>query len=112
MSLLLSTVQNRLKNDAAGCRILVLLRSRKYSKAVFVSTYMSVTGPHVCLNVSKETIYFISKELIQLCIYLQDGRADVVANDAGDRVTPAIVAYSKNEEVPFSSFLYIEISIT
>ena len=46
-----------------------------------------------------------------MCIYLQDGRADVVANDAGDRVTPAIVAYSKNEEVPFSSFLYIEISI-
>uniref|UniRef100_A0A8C6D2C6 Heat shock protein family A (Hsp70) member 14 n=1 Tax=Moschus moschiferus TaxID=68415 RepID=A0A8C6D2C6_MOSMO len=29
----------------------------------------------------------------------KDGRADVVANDAGDRVTPAIVAYSKNEEV-------------
>ncbi|EMP34706.1 Heat shock 70 kDa protein 14, partial [Chelonia mydas] len=28
-----------------------------------------------------------------------DGRADVVANDAGDRVTPAVVAYSKNEEV-------------
>ncbi|XP_060253365.1 heat shock 70 kDa protein 14 isoform X9 [Ovis aries] len=30
---------------------------------------------------------------------LMDGRADVVANDAGDRVTPAIVAYSKHEEV-------------
>lgn len=29
----------------------------------------------------------------------KDGRADVVANDAGDRVTPAIVAYSENEEV-------------
>nr|XP_032655867.1 heat shock 70 kDa protein 14 [Chelonoidis abingdonii] len=29
----------------------------------------------------------------------KDGRADVVANDAGDRVTPAVVAYSKNEEV-------------
>ncbi|XP_038597423.1 heat shock 70 kDa protein 14 [Tachyglossus aculeatus] len=29
----------------------------------------------------------------------KDGRADVVANDAGDRVTPAIVAYSDNEEV-------------
>uniref|UniRef100_K7GDF1 Heat shock 70 kDa protein 14 n=1 Tax=Pelodiscus sinensis TaxID=13735 RepID=K7GDF1_PELSI len=28
-----------------------------------------------------------------------DGRADVIANDAGDRVTPAVVAYSKNEEV-------------
>ncbi|KAM8803600.1 heat shock 70 kDa protein 14 isoform 1-T1 [Rhynchonycteris naso] len=29
----------------------------------------------------------------------KDGRADVVANDAGDRVTPAIVAYLENEEV-------------
>uniref|UniRef100_A0A8C8RWA3 Heat shock protein family A (Hsp70) member 14 n=1 Tax=Pelusios castaneus TaxID=367368 RepID=A0A8C8RWA3_9SAUR len=29
----------------------------------------------------------------------KDGRADVVANDAGDRVTPAVVAYSNNEEV-------------
>lgn len=33
--------------------------------------------------------------------FLQDGRADVVANDAGDRVTPAVVAYSENEEVLF-----------
>lgn len=30
---------------------------------------------------------------------LQDGRADVVANDAGDRVTPAVVAFSESEEV-------------
>lgn len=29
----------------------------------------------------------------------KDGRAGVVANDAGDRVTPAVVAYSDNEEV-------------
>ncbi|XP_027449175.1 heat shock 70 kDa protein 14 isoform X2 [Callorhinus ursinus] len=29
----------------------------------------------------------------------KDGRADVVANDAGDRVTPAVVAYIENEEV-------------
>ncbi|NXQ96037.1 HSP7E protein, partial [Sagittarius serpentarius] len=29
----------------------------------------------------------------------QDGRADVVANDAGDRVTPAVVAFSESEEV-------------
>lgn len=35
--------------------------------------------------------------------FLQDGRADVVANDAGDRVTPAIVAFSENEEVIFFS---------
>lgn len=30
---------------------------------------------------------------------LQDGRADVVANDAGDRVTPAVVAFTESEEV-------------
>uniref|UniRef100_A0A8I5NS48 Heat shock 70 kDa protein 14 n=1 Tax=Papio anubis TaxID=9555 RepID=A0A8I5NS48_PAPAN len=29
----------------------------------------------------------------------KDGRAGVVANDAGDRVTPAVVAYSENEEI-------------
>nr|XP_020653423.1 heat shock 70 kDa protein 14 isoform X1 [Pogona vitticeps] len=29
----------------------------------------------------------------------KDGRADVVANDAGDRVTPTVVAFSENEEV-------------
>ncbi|KAK7916491.1 hypothetical protein WMY93_012252 [Mugilogobius chulae] len=29
----------------------------------------------------------------------KDGRADVVANDAGDRVTPAIVAYRDNEQI-------------
>lgn len=29
----------------------------------------------------------------------KDGWAGVVANDAGDRVTPAVVAYSKNEDV-------------
>lgn len=33
----------------------------------------------------------------------------MVANDAGDRVTPAVVAYSENEEVLFSSFLYLDI---
>lgn len=33
-----------------------------------------------------------------LC-YFQDGRADVVANDAGDRVTPAVVAYRDTEQV-------------
>lgn len=34
----------------------------------------------------------------------------MVANDAGDRVTPAVVAYTENEEVLFPSFLYFEIS--
>ncbi|KAF3818707.1 hypothetical protein GH733_012124, partial [Mirounga leonina] len=36
---------------------------------------------------------------ISLAFKCQDGRADVVANDAGDRVTPAVVAYTENEEV-------------
>lgn len=43
-------------------------------------------------------------------IFLQDGRADVVANDAGDRVTPAVVAYSENEEVLFPSYFCFVIS--
>ncbi|XP_054608403.1 heat shock 70 kDa protein 14 [Dunckerocampus dactyliophorus] len=30
---------------------------------------------------------------------LKDGRADVIANDAGDRVTPAVVAYRDNEQL-------------
>ncbi|WP_411024367.1 Hsp70 family protein, partial [Salmonella sp. s58760] len=29
----------------------------------------------------------------------KDGRADVVANDAGDRVTPAVVAYRETEQI-------------
>ncbi|XP_061618754.1 heat shock 70 kDa protein 14 [Phyllopteryx taeniolatus] len=29
----------------------------------------------------------------------KDGRADVIANDAGDRVTPAVVAYRDNEQL-------------
>uniref|UniRef100_A0A667YAK6 Heat shock protein 14 n=1 Tax=Myripristis murdjan TaxID=586833 RepID=A0A667YAK6_9TELE len=31
--------------------------------------------------------------------FVQDGRADVVANDAGDRVTPAVVAYTDTEQI-------------
>lgn len=34
-----------------------------------------------------------------MSLFPQDGRADVVANDAGDRVTPAVVAFSESEEV-------------
>ena len=30
---------------------------------------------------------------------LQDGHAEVVANDAGDRVTPAIVAFTDHDKV-------------
>uniref|UniRef100_H3BVL9 Uncharacterized protein n=1 Tax=Tetraodon nigroviridis TaxID=99883 RepID=H3BVL9_TETNG len=30
---------------------------------------------------------------------VQDGRAEVVANDAGDRITPAVVAYRDDEQV-------------
>lgn len=30
---------------------------------------------------------------------LQDGKIDVIANDLGDRTTPAVVAFSENEKV-------------
>lgn len=32
-------------------------------------------------------------------VRVQDGRAEVVANDAGDRITPAVVAYRDDEQV-------------
>lgn len=32
-------------------------------------------------------------------LYAQDDKADVVANDAGDRVTPAVVAFTETEQV-------------
>ncbi|RXM99130.1 Heat shock 70 kDa protein 14, partial [Acipenser ruthenus] len=31
--------------------------------------------------------------------HTQDGRADVIANDSGDRVTPAVVAYREREQI-------------
>lgn len=40
------------------------------------------------------------KPKLSLCLFvIQDGRADVVANDAGDRVTSAVVAYRDDEQV-------------
>lgn len=36
----------------------------------------------------------------------QDGRAEVVANDAGDRITPAVVAYRDDEQVFFFFFIF------
>lgn len=38
---------------------------------------------------------------VMLC-FVQDGRAEVVANDAGDRVTPAVVAYRDTEQVTYN----------
>lgn len=35
----------------------------------------------------------------------QDGRAEVVANDAGDRVTPAVVGYRDTEKVQCELYL-------
>ena len=32
-------------------------------------------------------------------IYLQDGKTDVIADDSGDRVTPAMVAFTETEQV-------------
>ncbi|KAF5928708.1 hypothetical protein HPG69_008496 [Diceros bicornis minor] len=53
---------------------------------------MAAIGVHLGCTSACVAVY-------KLCVFLQDGRADVVANDAGDRVTPAVVAYSENEEV-------------
>ena len=36
---------------------------------------------------------------IQTAYFFQDGKTDVVANDAGERVTPALVAFIGNEKV-------------
>lgn len=36
---------------------------------------------------------------VSVCVHAQDGRAEVVANDAGDRITPAVVAYRDDEQV-------------
>jgi len=34
-----------------------------------------------------------------LITYVQDDKTDVIANDAGDRVTPAVVAFTDVEQV-------------
>ncbi|XP_048409643.1 heat shock 70 kDa protein 14 [Stegostoma tigrinum] len=47
---------------------------------------MAAIGVHIGATCSCVAIY-------------KDGRADVVANDAGDRVTPAVVAYRENEKI-------------
>jgi len=36
-----------------------------------------------------------------MCHLLQDDKTDVVANDAGDRVMPAIVAFTDTEQVMY-----------
>lgn len=45
-----------------------------------------------------------------MCV-VQDGRADVVANDAGDRVTPAVVAYRDNEQVQHMFIFFMSVSL-
>ena len=58
-----------------------------------------------------EIVYSSVRELT-LSHLSQDGRADVVANDAGDRVTPAIVAYSEREQVPSSTLIGCSLKTT
>lgn len=44
----------------------------------------------------------LSADQLTVCVFVsQDGRAEVVANDAGDRVTPAVVAYRETEQVQY-----------
>lgn len=59
--------------------------------------------PHSFPNPKPDQLLLLGEAPHGNACVLQDGRADVVANDAGDRVTPAIVAYSENEEVSVSS---------
>ncbi|KAI3367004.1 hypothetical protein L3Q82_009634 [Scortum barcoo] len=43
---------------------------------------------------------FTTEVCVCVCVcVVQDGRADVVANDAGDRVTPAVVGYRDTEQI-------------
>ena len=39
--------------------------------------------------------------VIFICLMLQDDKTDVVANDSGDRVMPAIVAFTDTEQVMY-----------
>ncbi len=53
---------------------------------------------HVCLcSLSYEAHTHLV--CVCVCVCVQDGRADVVANDAGDRVTPSVVAFRDTEQV-------------
>lgn len=47
--------------------------------------------------------------IISVIVFIQDGRADVVANDAGDRVTPAVVAYRDTEQVIYLVIVNIQL---
>ena len=63
---------------------------------------------HVCLLGSVESKFcprLLTFPVILQSIkrLLQDGRVDVVANDAGDRCTPAVVAWNQDEVLVGSS---------
>ncbi len=50
-------------------------------------------------NVSDKSFAADVCVVVVVVVVVQDGRADVVANDAGDRVTPAVVGYRDTEQV-------------
>lgn len=67
---------------------------------------------HICiptclltrLSQSDDVSQCFRATVISLFYVTQDGRADVVANDAGDRVTPAVVGYRDDEQVHWRTF--------
>lgn len=52
-------------------------------------------------------IFFVEKTCrYSFCSLFKDGRTEIIANDAGDRVTPALVACSGKDMVGFTCYLY------
>jgi hypothetical protein len=41
----------------------------------------------------------LTLEFLSLFSWFQDGKTNVVANDAGDRTTPALVAFTDHDQV-------------
>ena len=52
-------------------------------------------------------IFFVEKyAVIHFCSLFKDGRTEIIANDAGDRVTPALVACSGKDMVGFTCYCH------
>ena len=85
--------------------------NRLYCRRLGGSSYHIcwVTGPLHCWWTSCcPTLYLCSFLVYSICChifcifcppFIQDGKTDVVANDAGDRTTPAVVAFTDHDQV-------------
>ena len=49
--------------------------------------------------ISQWHVISIVKVWLTRIFHFQDGKTDIVANDAGERITPALVAFAGNEKV-------------